>query len=199
MYTTLLAFVLLPSGSIVAPYAAIFLFLAVTGVGIPIPEEVTLFLAGYLAHIGITHLLPMIIVTAAGLIAADIIGYQVGKYAGDWIYRRIISKSTYLMALAEKTEKYFEKYGERVILHTRPLPSIRSLAPIFAGHFKVNFERFIRYDILVSIPWAALFVLVSYSLGTGIDLITKAKEIKHTLYSIIALAFITHSAIRLMT
>ncbi|TSC76091.1 MAG: DedA family protein [Parcubacteria group bacterium Gr01-1014_33] len=192
----LLAFVLFPLDSIAAIYGVLFLFLAGSGAGLPVPEEVTLFVGGYLAHTGATHLFSTIYVSTLGLLAADVIGYHIGKYAGDWVYHTVLKHSPYLVSLIAKAQKQFEKHGEKMVIYTRPLMGIRGAVPIFAGHFGLNFKRFMMYDILVSVPWAILLISISYYLGTGIDLITETREIKHIMYAVIALALISYSGIQ---
>ena len=196
MMYSLLTFVLFPLDSIGAIYTALFVFLVISGLGLPLPEEVTLLFGGYLAYLGVTNFWPTIYVLIIGIIAADSVGYGIGRFGGDWFYTRIACKSKYLVALVSKTQRYFDRHGEKMVLLTRPLFGVRVAVPILAGHFRMNFIKFLIYDALAAIPWTIFLVSLSYYLGSGLDLITEVREIKHIMFAVIAIGISSYSLIR---
>jgi membrane protein DedA with SNARE-associated domain len=173
-----LAFILLPLDSEIALEITLFIIMTLSGIGLPVPEEATLILGGYLAYLGFLRYWPTVYILIAGILAADLLGYGLGRFAGEWVSKKI-SRSYTASLLLERAEYYFRKHGEKMILFSRPLIGIRVLMPILAGHFKINIAKFLLYDLLAAIPWTFGIVTLSYYLGSGLDLITEVKEIKH--------------------
>jgi len=190
------ALILLPLDSKSALYLVLFLILIFSGIGLPIPEEVTLLLGGYLAYLEFIGFWGAFYILVLGIVVADAVGYFLGRLAGNWISQKV-SRFQIASLLLERAKWYFEKHGERVVLFTRPLISIRVAVPVLAGHFRMNFAKFVFYDLLAAIPWTFLFLFLSYYLGSGLELITEVKEIKHAMFGII-LAVAVVIAVRLI-
>lgn len=178
-----LAFIFLPLDSVTALYSALFLILILSGLGLPVPEEITLLFGGYLAYLEFVSFWPTVYVLILGILIADAAGYILGRFAGEWISKKFIRGGIFANLL-EKARGYFEKHGEKIVLFSRPLVGVRVAVPMLAGHFKMNFFKFLVFDTLVAIPWTFLLVSVSYYLGSGLSLITEVKEIKHIMFGI---------------
>ena len=191
------AFILLPLDSALALYSALFAILILSGIGLPVPEEVTLLLAGYLAYLGFIGFWQTLYVLIAGVVTADMLGYFLGRFAGDWVSVKLSHFRTPTMVLA-KAREYFDRHGEKVVLFSRPLIGIRVAVPILAGHFKMNFLKFLLFDVLAAIPWIFLLVSVSYYFGAGLDLLTEVREIKYAIFIAAGLAIGGYLGIKLM-
>lgn len=191
----LLAFIWLPLDSTAALYLALFSVLILSGIGLPVPEEVTLLLGGYLAYLEFVDFRLVLYVLMAGIVAADIFGYFMGRFAGEWIYKKI-SFLKISEILLGKAKWYFDKHGEKVVLLSRPLLGVRVAVPVLAGHFKMNFAKFVLYDLLGAIPWTVFLVSLSYYLGSGLDLITGARELKHGIFAILALVLLVYAGVK---
>ncbi len=191
-----IAFIFLPLDSATALYAALFLILILSGLGLPVPEEITLLFGGYLAYLEFIHFWPTVYVLILGIVVADAAGYFLGRFAGDWVSQRI-SRIRHLSLLLEKAKFYFEKHGEKVVLFSRPLIGVRVAVPILAGHFKMNFVKFLLFDTMAAIPWTFFLVSISYYLGSGLDLVTGIKEVKHFIFILIWSAIVVY-AVRLV-
>ncbi|QQG45534.1 MAG: DedA family protein [Candidatus Sungiibacteriota bacterium] len=190
------ALAFLPLESISALYVVLFLLPVLSSVFLPVPEEVALLIAGYLAYLGFVNFWAVLVVMFLGVIAGDIVGYFLGRYFGDWLSQNIINRVPFAAHLLGKAKHYFDRYGERVVLFSRPLLSIRMIVPMMAGHFRMNLAKFLFYDVLISIVWVGAVVSVSYFLGSGLDLITEVREIKHAVFAIIGLIIIFYAVIR---
>ncbi len=173
----------IPLESQTAIYTVLFSVLIISGFGVPIPEEATLLVGGYLVYLGILPFWPTIYILSIGIIIADTAGYLMGRFAGERVSEKV-SRSRYGKAVLEKAEKLFEKHGEKMIFFSRPFVGVRVIVPIFAGHFRMNFAKFILYDTIAAIPWVFLLTSVSYYFGAGLDLLTEVKEIKHAIFAI---------------
>ena len=190
------ALILLPLNSEAALYFVLFGILIFSGLGLPVPEEATLILGGYLAYLQFIDFWTAFWVLSLGIVAADLVGYSLGRLGGDWIYGKI-SHWRVAAILFENAKIYFEKYGEKMVLFTRPLLSVRVAIPMLAGHFRMNLTKFIIYDLLGALPWTFFLLYLSYYFGSGLELITEVKEIKHIMFGII-IALVVVVAVRLI-
>lgn len=192
----LLALILLPWDSVFAIYAILFAVLILSGIGLPVPEEVTLFVGGYLSYLELISFWPTVYILTAGIITADIVGYSLGRFAGDWVSERI-ARDRRISRFLKKAEEYFQKHGEKVVLFSRPLIGIRMAVPILAGHFKMRFLKFLLFDTAAAIPWTFFLISLSHYLGSGLDFITEVREIKHAILFILGLGIVIYAAIKI--
>lgn len=177
-------------------YAALFLLLILSGAGLPIPEEVTTLFGGYLVYIEAISIWPALYVLIIGNILGDTLGYTLGRFYGTWIEEKILKHFYATRLILAKGEHYFSRYGEKIVLFTRPFMGVRFVIPILAGHYKMNFSKFLLYDTLITIPWTVGLVLASYFLGTGLEWITEAKEIRHAVFLFLGLVILFYTAIQ---
>lgn len=191
----LLALLYVPLDSAGLLYLALFLILIFSGIGLPVPEEVTLLLGGYLAYLGFVGFYPTLYILILGIVVADTAGYFLGRIAGNWLQRRIIRFAVASLIIA-KGKMYFERHGEKVVLFSRPLVGVRVAVPILAGHFRMNFVKFLFYDILGAIPWTVLLVFISYYFGAGLDLIVGAGKLRHGLFFLLIFVIIIASVVK---
>lgn len=192
----MLAFIFLPLDSELALYAVLFLVLILSGVGLPVPEEATLLFGGYLAYLEFIDFWPVVYVSILGIIFADAFGYFLGRFWGEGIRRFFLGRWKGPNKALEKAKKYFDRHGEKVVIFSRPLLGVRVAVPILAGHFRMNFIKFLIYDTLAAIPWSFFLVSLSYYLGSSLNLITEVKEIKHTIFILLGIAIIVYAAIK---
>lgn len=191
----LLAFILFPFDWNAAPYVTLFFALALSSIGLPIPEEITLLLGGYLAYADVIQFWPAIYTLAIGIIAGDILGYLVGKKWGPIAWEKSLKRWHVADNLLQKAKGYFDRHGEKVVIFSRPVFGFRVVVPILAGYFRMNFVKFILYDLIAAIPWTILLVSLSYYLGASFDLIIEVRAIKHLLFALIGLAIVSYGII----
>jgi membrane-associated protein len=128
-----------------------------------LPGDSLLFAAGTLAAVGSMniYLLTGLLFLAAFL--GDTVNYFIGKYIGDKIFYRdykLIKK-----AHIEKTQKFFEKHGPKTIIIARFVPIVRTFAPFVAGIGKMNYPKFISYNITGGAVWVFGITFAGYFLG----------------------------------
>lgn len=189
---TLFALIFFPIDSSMALYAALFAILILSGVGLPVPEEATLLLGGYLAYLEFINYWVAILVLTAGIVVADAGGYFLGRYVGSWIEGKFLLFG-FPTRLLDRGKYYFEKHGEKMVIFTRPLLGVRVVVPILAGHFRMNFMKFFVYDIIAAIPWTFFLVSLSYYLGAGLDLITEVREIKQLFFVLVWVGLVIYA------
>lgn len=184
----LLAFLFFPFDSTGALYALLFAILILSGIGVPIPEEISLLLGGYLAYLGLVNFWPAVYALSAGIIVADILGYCMGRFFGRWVWEKVFGRFRSSRRFLARGEQYFETYGDLVVVISRPLIGVRTVVPILAGNFKMNFLKFLLFDAIVAIPWTLLLVYTSFHLGFGLDAILGFEDLKYVAFGASAFA-----------
>lgn len=181
MSNVILAVILFPINTPFGIYAILFGILIISSLGLPIPEEVTLLLAGYLAYLEFVDFWAVLCVMIAGIITADLVGYSIGRFAGDWLYMLLFHRWRYTRSLFEKGKRYADRYGDRIVIFSRVFVGVRVAVPILMGHFRMNIAKFILYDSIAAVPWTIIIVSLSYYLGSGFTLLAEAGILRNIL------------------
>lgn len=98
-------------------------------------------------------------------ILGNIVGYWFGNKVGPPLFKRadsIIFKKKYL----EVTREFYNKHGGKTLIIGRFLPIIRTFAPILAGVIKIDFKRFMLYNVIGAIAWIGTLCTAGYYLGS---------------------------------
>jgi len=106
------------------------------------------------------YLLFIIISLAAGI--GDALNYFRGKTIGREIVKRKYIKEEYI----NKTQTFYEKYGGKTIVIARFIPIVRTFAPFVAGIGKMKYSKFFFYNVIGSILWVALFLILGFYFGS---------------------------------
>jgi len=165
------------------PYILIFGILLLCGLGLPIPEDVTLFAAGLISYYGVTPVGWMIVVSFVGVIIGDSICFFLGAHYGrkltkKWIFHKLLPDDR-----LDAVRKKFNERGEKLLFAARFMPGLR--APIFfsAGTLHVPYRKFLLYDggaALISVP---AIVGAVYYFGDSLDHVVRV--IKRVEYGIV--------------
>jgi len=149
-------------------YGGAFLAALIETIFPPIPSEIVMPLAGYLASLsgyGYSGLLIVVLSATLGAVLGAIIIYYVSLKLG----RIFILKCGKYFFVDEKklsaAEKWFEKHGAKAVFFGRMAPGIRELISVPAGFSKMNFKKFLIYTFLGSFIWTAFLVSLGFFLG----------------------------------
>ncbi len=135
--------------------------------GFFLPGDTLLFTAGLLASQGYLNIFLLIILTSAGAILGDQVGYIFGKKIGPKIFSRNESfffKKEYVT----DTKNFYKKHGKKAIIFARFFPVIRTFIPIMAGVGSMEYKTFVSYNIIGGTLWGAGITLLGYFLGKKI-------------------------------
>jgi membrane protein DedA with SNARE-associated domain len=148
-------------------YLAVFLFVGIESVGVPLPGETALILAG--TYAGQTHhLSPWLIfaVASAGAIIGDNIGFWIGDKGGYRLARKYGHK-VHLDERKLKIGRYvFDTHGPKVVFFGRFVSVLRTYAAFLAGTSKMRWRRFLYANAAGGIVWSAIYSFASYYAGT---------------------------------
>lgn len=128
-----------------------------------LPGDSLLFATGAFAAVGYFNIFWLFVILAGAAIIGDSVNYFLGQLFGE----RILEKNHRLFNKehVERTHKFYEKYGGKTIILARFVPIIRTFAPFVAGVGKMNYFKFIIYNITGGLLWVATFVLGGYYFG----------------------------------
>lgn len=150
-------------------YAGVFLLMAAESALIPIPSEVTMPFAGYLATISRFNIWLIILIGAFANLFGSIFAYWLGYWGGEAIIRNLIRKYGKYLLMTEheydRSEQWFRKYGEKIIFFSRILPIVRTFISLPAGVSRMNFWRFSLLTFLGSLIWSGLLAYIGFVLG----------------------------------
>jgi membrane-associated protein len=148
-------------------YAILFLIIFVeTGLVIMpfLPGDSLLFAAGSFAAIGSMNIFLLIGILFVAAVLGDTVNYMIGNYIGPKIFHRdylLIKRSS-----INETQKFFDKHGPKTIIIARFVPLVRTFAPFVAGIGKMNYGKFVTYNIVGGAVWVVSLTLAGYFLSS---------------------------------
>lgn len=146
-------------------YPGIFALMAMESSVIPLPSELVMPPAGYLAHQGQMNIWMVILMGTLGSLAGAYANYFVSR----WLGRPLVLKYGKYVGITEKkfakVESFFLKHGEISTFIGRLLPVIRHLISIPAGIARMNHLRFSLYTLAGAGIWCTILTWIGYFIG----------------------------------
>jgi len=166
-------------------YLGIFVCVFVGNLGIPVPEETVMLIAGFLAGRGILHLEYVYLVCVMSAVSGDCCGFFVGRHGGQRIIARLAARFTSLQRRYERLQLFFHTHGSKAVFMARFIAGVRFMAGPMAGAAGMPFFRFLGWNLLGAMLWCTLVVTIGYLVG---DEIYRISEYAHHAERWIALA-----------
>jgi membrane protein DedA with SNARE-associated domain len=176
-------------------YAAVFAFLLIESIGVPVPGEGILIATAVFA--ARTHRLDMAIVLVAGSLAAFLgtsLGYLMGRSAGVRLLTRY-GRYVGLNAARLRLGRYlFLRHGAKIVFLGRFVAFLRAFEGLFAGANQMPWRRFLVVNAIGAVVWTCAvglaafffgraFVHLSRPLGVGLLVLTGALLLVGLLYA----------------
>lgn len=155
--------------------------------GFFLPGDTLLIAAGIYAKEGKLSIASVLLVGALAAIAGDNTAYLIGHKLG----RRIFSRSNSVLLdpkHVQRAEKFYERYGVKIVLMAHFLPVVRTLTPLIAGVASMKYKLFVLLDAIGDVAWAALVGLLGYYVGS------KIPDIDHYILYVVLAAVILSAA-----
>jgi len=121
----------------------VFVLMAMESANMPIPSEIVLPFSGFLVSTGVFSFWPIVLIATLGQLAGSLTSYYVATNFERWT-RKWVSHNPYF----QKSQEWFNKYGEATIFWSRLVPIIRTFISFPAGIFKVNIWKFSIYTFI---------------------------------------------------
>jgi len=128
-----------------------------------LPGDSLLFAVGGFAALGALNLWLLILLMWLAAALGDSFNYFIGNRIGEQVYIRDYKyiKRQYI----DRTHAFFEKYGGWAIVLARFAPILRTFTPFVAGVGKMNYPKFLFYNVTGGLLWVAVFILCGYFFG----------------------------------
>lgn len=146
-------------------YPAVYLLLSVTGVGVPVSEDVVLLTAGTVCSTGHAWVLAMLPVAWAGVLTGDTLAFRIGKKLGPKAIEHKKLKKVLTPERVAKLQARFQKYGLWTIFLARFLPGVRLPTFLLAGSMGISQQRFWLADMCAAAVFAPILVLLGWRYG----------------------------------
>jgi membrane protein DedA with SNARE-associated domain len=161
-------------------YPVLFGLLFSCGLGVPIPEDIPLLLAGYFVANGKMHLGIAAVCAWCGIIGGDCVLYSFGRRYGLGITKVPLIGKHVTAQRIQYAERLFQRFGTWVVGVGRMFAGIRGGMVIAAGTIRYNFAAFLVADGLGAVVSGGLFMALGYWAGTKLgDLEELSRKIKH--------------------
>lgn len=154
-------------------YPGIFILMAMESSVFPVPSELVMPPAGYLAQRGEMNIWVAILMGTAGSLAGAYANY----FAAHWLGRPLLMKYGKYVWITEekfaKVETFFHKHGEISTFIGRLLPVIRHLISLPAGLAGMHHGKFAFYTTVGAFIWVTILTWIGYVIGQNQELIMR--------------------------
>lgn len=178
-----------------AGYAGVVLLMVVENLFPPIPSEIIMPLAGYMATRGE--------LSFAGVVAAGTIGatlgttplYYAGARLGEERLKALADRHGRWLTVSrediERAGHWFDRHGGVAVFFCRLVPGVRSLVSVPAGIRGMGFGRFLCYTAAGSAVWTALLAAAGYALGANFGRVEKYLDpVSWVVFGLIAVLYV---------
>ncbi|MBV8938364.1 MAG: DedA family protein [Alphaproteobacteria bacterium] len=152
-------------------YGGVFVMTFLESTFVPVPAELTMIPAGYLAHRGHMNFWLVWGWSITGTVAGSYFNYWLAKHYGR---RFLLAYGKYMLFPPEKVEKierYFASHGEISILTGRLIPGLRHFISFPAGLAHMHLKKFCLYTAAGGGVWMLTLIVVGYLIGGNTALV----------------------------
>ena len=172
-------------------YPGVFLLITLESTLVPIPSELVMPFAGYMASQGEFSLPVILVINSVGALLGSGLSYWLGVVGGKPF---LVKYGKYFLLRQhdiEKTEAFFVKHGKATILIARFLPVIRHVISVPAGIARMPLRGFFFQTFLGSTIWGGALILVGYVIGANWEVFYReAGRYSHLIGAILVLGLV---------
>ncbi|MCL4417352.1 MAG: DedA family protein, partial [Actinobacteria bacterium] len=183
--------------SVQAWYAIIFFFSfleSLVVIGLLTPGTLVVLFAGFLISGGRLDFYPAFFLTVLGAVLGDLISFYLGE-KGIKLFKeeaRILKISR-----LKNGQEFFKKHGGKSIFFGRFIGPLRSIVPFSAGTFKMDYEKFLFWNLTSGAVWALLYLFLGLIFGEAWQTAERFATKAQIVLSIVAFMVIGFYLIRL--
>ena len=156
-------------------YLGIFLLMVAENLFPPIPSELIMPFAGYVAANGDLNGWGVLIAGALGSLLGTSAWYLVARLMGlerfTWLCNKLGRIATLGEADIDKAQHWFERHGALAVFIGRLIPAIRTLISVPAGLAGMPFGQFLLISAAGTLLWTAFLTAAGYLLQAGYHVI----------------------------
>ena len=144
---------------------ALFVLLAIGVVGLPLPDETLLALAGVLIGRGRLHPVTAAAAAIGGAMTGITLSYGLGRFAGLPLLLRYGSRLHVDTAVITRVRAWFDRFGKWLLVGGYFIPGVRHVTAILAGASKLSVGTFMAFAYAGAALWASCFLTLGYVVG----------------------------------
>jgi membrane protein DedA with SNARE-associated domain len=154
--------------------------LLLCGLGLPIPEDISLIVAGYFSWRGVLNVHKAFLVCLAAVLAGDSLAFLLGRYFGRRVLASGLARKYFTPRRQLRVRAYFRKFGSKVVLVGRFTPGLRFTIFFTAGTLHVRPAVFFIYDFSAAVFSVPVLVYSAWFFGGQIDrVVLLARRTEH--------------------
>jgi membrane protein DedA with SNARE-associated domain len=146
-------------------YPGIVVLMAIESSVLPLPSELVMPPAGYLAARGQMNAVVAVMAGTLGSVLGALVNYGLALYVGEPLLRKYGRYVLITSRSLDKTEAFFRRHGEISTLIGRLLPVVRHLISIPAGVSRMSLSRFVGFTALGAGVWCAILTYLGWLIG----------------------------------
>jgi len=158
-------------------YIGVFLLMLLENIFPPIPSELIMPLAGFVAARGDLNFITVILVGTAGSVVGALPWYYAGAKLGQARMKRFAERWGHWLTLSpedvDKASEWFDRHGKGAVFFGRLIPAVRTLISVPAGIAGMSMTKFLIYSTLGSLIWTALLALGGYLLESQYEKVSE--------------------------
>lgn len=158
-------------------YPGLFLLITLESTLVPIPSELVMPFAGYLAQQGRFSLAVILVINSTAALLGSGISYWLGVVGGKPLLLKYGKYALVRHKDIERTETFFARHGKATILIARFLPVVRHIISVPAGVARMPLAAFFTQTFIGSTIWGSVLILLGYKLGA--QFLETAQKVKH--------------------
>jgi membrane protein DedA with SNARE-associated domain len=146
-------------------YPGIIVLMAIESSVLPLPSELVMPPAGYLAAKGQMNGVLAVGAGTLGSVLGALVNYALALFVGEPLLRRYGKYVLVSNRSLDRTEAFFRRHGEISTLIGRLLPVVRHLISIPAGVSRMSLSRFIFFTALGAGLWCGILTYLGWIIG----------------------------------
>jgi len=163
-------------------YLVLFAALLLELMALPLPGEVLMSYAGLMVYQGQLHWGFSVLAAGAGSSLGMTLAYILGKILGRPFFEKHGARVHFGPEKLERTSKWFDRYGNGVLVIAYFLPGIRHITGYFSGIVRIPFRTYMIFAYTGAFLWTGAFISLGKLLGP------KWKEFHHTIQKYLLIA-----------
>ena len=141
--------------------------------GVPVPGETVLIIAAVYAGTGRLSIWLVALIGFVAAILGDNVGFAIGHFGGRPLAERYGKYIFLTPERLDKTAKFFDRHGGKVIVIARFVEGLRQANGLIAGITGMHWKKFFLFNMLGAALWVGVWVSIGYFSGSHIDSIYK--------------------------
>jgi membrane protein DedA with SNARE-associated domain len=161
-------------------YPGVFVVLLVSGLGVPIPEELPIAIAAMMARWEVMRWQGALLACMGGALAGDVVLYWVGRHFGRRILRwPTVRRRVLTPAREARIMEAYRRHGLKFLVVARLVMGLRSAAFLTAGLVRVPFLWFFLVDVVAVLVSVPLTFGVAYAVADSVAVaVARVRELQ---------------------